>query len=152
MTAQPPAPRLKSFTFQTSAAWQEGVEGLLSSPGLPNLAVSTPPELRGPAGRWGPETLYIAAIEACLMLTFLALARSKGLTVAAYSSDAEGLLEPIDGLHVVSKVTVRPQITVKTAADIPTAQALAAQMHERCFISNSVESEVVVEPSFSIAS
>ncbi len=154
MTTQPPpssTPRLKSFTFKTSAVWQQGVEGQLSSPTLPDLHISGPPEFRGPPGNWGPETLYIASIEACPMLTFLALARSKKLELASYTSQAEGLLEPVEGLHVVSKVTVRPKIVIKRPEDPPLAKALAAQTHSRCFISNSVESEVLYEPEIIVS-
>lgn len=42
--------RPKSFTFSTGVTWGQGVEGVLSSPGRPDIKISTPPELRGPEG------------------------------------------------------------------------------------------------------
>ena len=138
--------RAKTFAFQTSVKWTADVRGILSTSGRPDIVVSTPPELRGPDGNWGPEHLYVASIETCLMFTFLALARGRQLVVRGYESQSEGMLEPVEGLHVVSQVTVRPKIAVGSPEDVETAKALAAIMHDRCFISNSVESVVVVEP------
>ncbi|MBI3743225.1 MAG: OsmC family protein [Chloroflexi bacterium] len=136
----------KSYTYRTSIAWTSGVEGTLASPGKPSIKLSAPPEFKGPEGNWSPENLLVAAVESCVMLTFLALARSRKLEFVAYSSEAEGLLEPVYGKLVVSKVTVKPKIVVKNAADVDAAREMMGQVEENCFISNSVESEVVLQP------
>lgn len=138
--------RPKTFTFRTSVVWKEGVTGVASSQGKPEIRVSTPPELRGPQGNWSPEELYIASVESCLMLTFLSLARSRQLQFAAYESRAEGVLEPVYGKQVVSRITVRPRVTVKSQGEREKAQGILANLHEHCFISNSIESEVTLEP------
>ena len=47
----------------------------------------------------------------------------------------------------MSRVTLRPKVTFSGAA--PSAQELQAlhhRAHEKCFIANSVKSEVVIEP------
>ncbi|MSQ26042.1 MAG: OsmC family peroxiredoxin [Dehalococcoidia bacterium] len=136
--------RPKSFTFTTGVTWSQGAEGVLTSPGRPDIKISTPPEFRGPEGNWAPEHLYIAAIESCLLFTFLARARSKQLQFSAYRSTAEGLLEPVYGKHVVSKVTVKPRLTVPNEEEAQKARELFAEVEEHCFISNSVESVVVL--------
>ncbi len=143
--------RPKSFLFYTSLRWKQGVEGALSAPGKPDIVVSTPPELKGPEGNWTPENLYIASIESCLMLTYLAYCRSRQVELSSYTSAAEGVLEPVSGVQVISKVTVRPKIVVKTEAHLAQAKEIAGFVHEKCFISNSVESDVIVEPEISVA-
>jgi organic hydroperoxide reductase OsmC/OhrA len=52
------------------------------------------------------------------MLTFLYLAEARGLTLAKYESDAEGLLENVDGKYRITEVTIRPHITVKSEAEL----------------------------------
>ena len=143
------ATRVKTFTYQTSVEWKDGVEGTLGAPGKPNVAISAPPEFRGPEGRWAPEHLYIASVEACLLFTFLSLARARKLDLVSYKSEAEGLLEPVYGKLVVSKVTVKPRIVVKTEQGLRTARKIAEEIEGHCFISNSIESEVIIEPEIS---
>ena len=144
--------RAKSFTYTTSLVWREGLEGVLSSEGKPHITVSPPPDFRGLAGRWTPESLLVASVETCLLFTFLSLARSRHLEFASYESDAEGLLEQVYGKLVISKVTVRPRITITSEEDREKAEGIVEVLDEHCFISNSLESEVVVEPEILVAS
>ncbi len=146
------AARTKTFIYTANLVWEKGVEGVVSGPNRPDIRVSAPPEFKGPEGHWSPEHLYVAAVETCLMLTFLALARSRRLEVEAYSSRAEGLLEPVHGKLVISKVTVRPSITIRSADDREKAQGIVDRMEADCFISNSIDSEVVIEPEIVVSS
>ena len=143
--------RPKSFLYNTSLRWRQGVEGILSAPGKPDISVSSPPEFKGPQGNWTPENLYIASIETCLMLTYLSYCRSRQVEVVSYASSAEGVLEPVSGVQVISKVTVRLKIVVKSQAHLAQAKEIAGFIHEKCFISNSVESDVIVEPEITVA-
>lgn len=42
--------RSKIYTYRTSLKWTERKMGMLSSPGKPNVQVSTPPEFKGHEG------------------------------------------------------------------------------------------------------
>ena len=143
--------RTKSFTYRTSIEWKEGIAAELASEGKPTITISTPPEFKGLEGRWTPENLYVASIESCLLYTFIALARSRELDYAAYSSTAEGLLETVEGQMVVSTVTVRPRIVIKNETDREKAEGIVGRLEPNCFISNSVESEVIIEAEIVIA-
>jgi len=140
------AARVKTFTYHTSIEWKHGVEATLSSHDKPAIGISTPPEFKGPEGNWTPENLLVAAVESCLLFTFLSLAKSCKLEFAAYASHAEGLLEPVFDKLVISKVTVRPRIEVMTEQDAEKARRIMGQVEEQCFISNSIESDVIIEP------
>ncbi|MGA2313991.1 MAG: hypothetical protein ABSF87_16795, partial [Xanthobacteraceae bacterium] len=47
------------------------------------------------------------------MLTFVALAQSKGLQFLAYESAAEGLLENVDGKYRITEVSVQPNLALQ---------------------------------------
>jgi organic hydroperoxide reductase OsmC/OhrA len=78
------------------------------------------------------------------MLWFLSLARKKGFEVASYEDDADGVL---DGKRFAS-ATLRPRVRWTGEPPEPEAiEALHERAHKLCFIANSVEFPVEVEPS-----
>jgi organic hydroperoxide reductase OsmC/OhrA len=107
------------------------------------LAASSAPELHGDPARADPEEMLVGALSSCHMLWFLALARKQGLQVASYEDDAEGTL---DGERITGAV-LRPR--VGWDGDAPDAGAvtdLHHRAHDLCFISNSVNFPIEVEP------
>ncbi|RYD87166.1 MAG: hypothetical protein EOP50_21205 [Sphingobacteriales bacterium] len=64
--------------YDVAVAWEAGRHGTLSSPVLHDrITVATPPEFaKGEAGTWSPEHLLVAAVNSCLMTTFLAIAEN----------------------------------------------------------------------------
>jgi len=102
------------------------------------------------AGRPGvdPEQAFVAAIASCHMLWFLHLACNRKLKVLRYRDEAVGVLaKGADGKEAVTRVTLRPAVSFEGAA--PTAEQFIQihdQAHERCFIANSVKTEIVLEP------
>ena len=81
---------------------------MLSAVGRPNIVVGSPPEFKGEPDVWAPEELLVGSLNMCMMLTFLTLAQARGLTPVGYESEAEGLLENVEGKHHITEVTVRP--------------------------------------------
>ncbi|HQR90762.1 MAG: peroxiredoxin [Caulobacter sp. 12-67-6] len=96
-----------------------------------------------------PEEMFVAALSACHMLTFLDLARRAGFHITAYADTAEGVMTKNDhGAHWVSTVTLRPVITWQDAAPSEAAEAVLHEAaHHACFIANSVRTDVRVEPA-----
>jgi len=94
-----------------------------------------------------PEEALVAAVSSCHMLWFLHLARDSGLDIAAYSDAAIGTLgQGPDGKVAMTRIALRPDIAF--AGGQPSAKTLAGlhhAAHERCFIANSLKTEVVVE-------
>lgn len=104
-----------------------------------------PEPLSDPAGV-DPEELLVASAASCHMLWFLDLARQAGLDVAAYRDEAVGVMGRLEGRIAVTRITLRPRIDY--AGEAPDAETLARlhhQAHERCFIANSLKTEIVVE-------
>ena len=94
-----------------------------------------------------PEEALVASVSSCHMLWFLHLARDSGLDVAAYRDEARGTMGKDDrGRMAVTRIVLRPEIDF--AGGAPGAEALARlhhEAHEKCFIANSLRTEIVVE-------
>ena len=111
--------------------------------GAQSLASSSAVELGGDETKSNPEVLLVGALSSCHMLWFLALARKRGFEVASYEDDADGILE---GKRFTA-ATLRPR--VRWAGDPPDPDAIEAlhqRSHDLCFIANSVDFPVSVEP------
>ena len=65
-----------------------------------------------------------------------------------YESEAEGLLENVEGKYRITEVTVRPHITVKAETDLEPTREIMETAEAQCFISNSVKSKVMLIPEF----
>ena len=61
-------------------------------PGGETVPASAAPEFLGNADRVDPEEAFVAAISACHMLTFLAVAAKRRFVVDAYSDRAVGYM------------------------------------------------------------
>ena len=99
------------------------------------------PALGGPGV--DPEQAFVGALSACHMLWFLYLASQKKWVVERYVDEAVGVLDKT----WVSRVTLKPIVTFSgTKPTEDEHKALHHRAHEKCFIANSVKTEVLVEP------
>lgn len=106
------------------------------------LAASSAPEFGGDPDRADPEELFVASLSSCHMLWFLALARAEMIDVVSYEDEAEGEL---DGERFI-RVMLRPRVAFDVEIEAERVESLHHRAHERCFISNSVNCPVEVEP------
>jgi peroxiredoxin-like protein len=139
------ATKHKTYTYSAKTKWSGNREGTATSEGLPGLQFASPPEFKGTKGRWSPETLFVAALDACTMLTFLSFADRKEVEVVSYESQAEGTLEFVDGSFRFTKVTLKPRIVVKGDDAVGTAEDLVERAHDKCLIANSTTADVTVD-------
>jgi organic hydroperoxide reductase OsmC/OhrA len=111
------------------------------------VPASATQEYRGDADRVNPEEALIAALSSCHMLTFLAVAAKRKLSLDAYSDDAVGVLEKnAEGKLAITRVTLRPKIVWSAGVSV-SAEDLGKMhhdAHEGCFIANSVKTEITV--------
>ena len=84
----------KVFTYQAELVWRGGRKAAVTSGDLPELTVAPPEEFAGGGDdHWSPEHLYLASLESCTMLSFLAHCAHNDLDVEEYSSAATGSLQ-----------------------------------------------------------
>ena len=95
-----------------------------------------------------PEEMFVAALSSCHMLWFLSLAAGRGHVVDAYEDNAVGVMDRnTEGRTAMTVVTLRPKVHfAPPAPHTDTLAALHHAAHQRCFIANSVKTEVRCEP------
>ena len=112
------------------------------------VPASATKEYRGDESRVNPEEALVAALSSCHMLTFLAVAAKRKLSLDSYRDEAVGVLEKnAEGKLAITRVTLRPKI-VWSAGVTVSPDDLAKMHHDAhagCFIANSVTTEVTVE-------
>ena len=141
-----------SHEYRAQLTWRRGAEGIAAGnhrvewPGRPGVDLSAAPQYKGDPTRTNPEELFVAALESCQMLSYLALAGRAGITVVAYEDDAVGTLAMVDRKMRMASVVLRPRITVAAGSDLAKARTLVETAHENCFIASSVACPVSVEP------
>lgn len=118
-------------------------------PGGEVVPASASPHYLGTASRVNPEEALVASLSSCHMLTFLALAAKKGLHVLSYLDRASGVLaRNAAGQTAITEITLRPRVVFADdqAPDDATLQDLHQEAHANCFIANSLNARMVLEP------
>jgi len=146
---------VSAHTFTTSLGWSGSTalgydaydrEHELTVAGR-GLRASSAGAFLGDPSLANPEQLLVAAASSCQLLSFLAVAARARLDVTDYSDEASG--EMPEGNHPmwVTRIVLRPRITL--AGDPPRAKVerLVEVAHRECFIAASLRSEIVLEPT-----
>lgn len=134
--------------YEVDLIWNNDRKGTLSSPELTSsIEVVTPPEFpKGIAGLWSPEHLLVAAVNGCLMTTFLSIAENSKLNFKSFDSKAIGKLEMVEGKYMISEITLKPIIVITGEDDRERAVRVLNKVEPNCLISNSVKSKIIFEP------
>jgi peroxiredoxin-like protein len=138
--------------YEVGLNWATGRKGLISSPVLnSSIEVATPPEFtKGIPGIWSPEHLLVAAVNSCLMTTFLAIAENSGLKFVNFESKATGKLEKVDGKYMISEIILTPVLSIGNSSDEERAQRILQKSEDACLISNSVKSRIIFQPQINV--
>lgn len=139
--------------YQVNVNWEKDRKGIMSSTILPTkIEVATPPEFnKGMEGIWSPEHLLVAAVNSCLMTTFLAIAENSKLEFIDFNSNAVGKLEIVEGKYMISEVVLTPVITINSEENYERALKVLNKSEAACLISNSIKSKIIFEPQIKIA-
>jgi organic hydroperoxide reductase OsmC/OhrA len=147
--------------FEAQVAWQRAGQAFLDGRysrahdwdfdgGLQLRASSSPLSVPVPMSdpaAVDPEEALVAAASSCHMLFFLSLAAQRGLVVDSYLDRAVGYLDAVEGGRIaMTRIELRPAI-VFGGERRPAHEELDAihhAAHERCYIANSLKTEVVV--------
>lgn len=125
---------------------------VISAAGRPDLNGSSDPAFRGDASRWNPEDLLIASLSSCHMLWYLHLCAQAKIVVLAYHDDAAGtMVEDEGGGGRFTQAVLRPIATIAGGGDATLATTLHEEAHRLCYIANSVNFPVTIEPTVIVA-
>lgn len=98
-----------------------------------------------------PEETFLASIDMCLHMAFQTAAEALGARVTSYRCRAEGFVEPTeDGRRHFSRVVLRPRIAAAEGSADKAAKALKLA-EKMCVVSNSLKSDVSLEPDIAVA-
>lgn len=131
------------FPHRYRAAARAGGAGpvTVSADTLPDIATDAPPEFGGPTGHWSPETLLIAAVADCFILSFRAIARASKLEWQGLSVDVEGVLDRVEGVTRFTHLRVAPRLTIAPGTDEALAHRVLERAERICLITNSLNAE-----------
>lgn len=124
--------------FAGAIAEVEG-EVTLESDRLASMMTAPPAEFGGPGDRWSPETLLVAAVADCFVLTFRAIARASKFSWVSVRCDVEGTLDRVDRVTQFTGFLVRVSIRLPAGANEEQARRLLARAEQSCLITNSLK-------------
>jgi peroxiredoxin-like protein len=125
--------------YRASASAEAEGEISVESAGLPTLASAPPAEFGGPGDRWSPETLLVAAVADCFILTFRAIARASKLPWLSLRCEAEGTLERVERVTQFTGFLVRAALRVPAGTDEERARRLLERAERSCLVTNSLK-------------
>ncbi len=131
--------------YKISAASDADGDVTLSSEGLDPIPGAAPAEFGGPGDHWSPETLLVASLAACFILTFRAIARASKLDWTSLTSDVEGTLERRDGKTKFTEFTLRATLRLPDDANKERAHRMLEKAEETCLITNSLSGTTRLE-------
>ena len=141
-----------AHTYETRIEWTDALKGTLTAADRPPIVAGAPPEFGGTADVWSPEHLCVAAVNACVMLTFAAIAANSKVPFRSYAASAVGTLERVDERGpVLTRITVTPRIGIGPEVDRGRVERLVAMAEKRCFVSNSLTATVTIEAEIVVA-
>jgi len=143
--------RPKSWRYRDAVRWTEAKRGILTAEGKPDINVATPPDFGGHEGVWSPEDLFVAAVNCCIMTTFLYYRAKEDIELVSYSSTAEGNLHYGEEGLVFTLVRVKPEVVVASDSDRKKAEQAIQRAESACLVSKSLHTEVIVEPQIQVA-
>jgi len=128
-------------SYQVKAAADADNAVLLSSAGLSTLPSHPPEQFGGPGDHWSPETLLVAAVADCFILTFRAIARASQLAWLHLDCKTDGILDRVDNVTRFTRFDIRATLKVPAGTDEHKAERILEKAEAVCLISNSLNAE-----------
>lgn len=128
------------YSIEATAGPTESVE--ISGAGLPTLTSAPPVEFDGPGDQWSPETLLVAALADCFVLTFRAVARASRLDWSHLACHAEGTLDRVERVTRFTGFRIHARLALPSGGNAETGQRLLEKAEKTCLITNSLVAPV----------
>jgi len=99
---------------------------------------------------WSPETLLVAAVADCYVLSFRAVARASRLDWEGLDVEVEGVLDRADGRTRFVRFDITAKLALMRESDAPRASAVMETAKRSCLITNSLNGECVLRPRITV--
>jgi organic hydroperoxide reductase OsmC/OhrA len=127
------------YAVAASAAADSNVA--LRSPGLESLESASPAEFGGPGDMWSPETLLVASVAGCFILSFKAIARASRMEWLSLTCDVVGDLEKVGRKTQFTGFKLRVTLEVPEGTREDKAQRLLEKAEKVCLITVSLKAD-----------
>ena len=118
---------------------------VLSGDGVADLESAPPAEFGGPGDQWSPESLLVAAVADCFILSFRAIARASRLEWDSLSCQVEGTLDRVERVTQFTGFAVTATLDVPADTDESKAQRLLEKAEQACLVTNSLKADSHLE-------
>ncbi len=121
----------------TASAPAEG-DVKLTSPGPGSILSAPPAEFDGPGDLWSPETLLVAAVADCFILSFRGIARASRFSWLSMDCNVVGTLARVENTTKFTDYEIKATLYVPEGADEAKAHKLLEKAEAGCLITNSL--------------
>jgi peroxiredoxin-like protein len=122
----------------------------LASSGVPDLATAAPVDFDGPGDAWSPEQLLLAAVEACFVMTFRAIARASRIDFTSLAVEGVGVVDRADGGMRFTEIVLRPRLALPAGADVARVRRALEKAEQTCLVSASLATPIRLEPEIAV--
>ncbi len=127
--------------YQVSASSDAEGDVTLSTEGVADLPSMPPVEFDGPGGYWSPESLLVASVADCFVLSFRAIARASKLEWTSLSCAVDGELDRVERVTQFTGFSVRAELVIPKGTDTAKAERLLHKAEQACLITNSLKAD-----------
>jgi len=110
-----------------------------------------PAEFGGPGDRWSPETLLVAAVADCFILTFRAIARASKFSWLSIRCDVVGTLDRVEKITQFTGFHVRAVLRVPAGTNDEQARRILTRAEQSCLITNSLKAASHLEADVEVS-
>lgn len=137
------------YAVAATARSTENVQ--LTSPGLPDIESAGPPQFGGPGDVWSPETLLVAAVADCFVLSFRAVARASKFEWTSLRCDVEAVLDRIEKVTKFTEIRESVILEVPAGTDEQKAMRLLEKAEHVCLVTNSMTATTHLDATVKVA-
>src|SRR5574339_801758 len=132
---------MHSFPHHYSVVAKADTQGDVALEGerLPPISSAPPTEFGGPGDRWSPETLFVAAVADCFVLTFRGIAGVSRFSWTSLDCNVTGKVERVDCVTQFTEIQVHARLRLPSGTNEDQARRLLAKAEETCLVTNSLK-------------
>ncbi len=119
---------------------------------LPAIRSAPPVEFGGPGNRWSPETLLVAAVADCFILTFKAIARASRLDWQRIDCAVSGVLDQQDRQTRFTHFDLNVTLVIGDESLASKAEKTLVNAEKHCLVTASLSATVTLDSTVTIAS
>ncbi len=124
--------------YHVRASVREPGDLTLSADVLPELTAAAPAEFDGSGDQWSPETLLLASVSSCFILSFRAIASFSGLNWESLECGVGGTLDRVERQLRFTEIQLTATLTLGLDGSAETAKKLLQKAEQSCLISRSL--------------